>query len=351
MKLKAVLRFDLLLIYWALTTTTSAIADDLQCQSCHEQQQKDWQQSLHAHSVSPGLVGQLINYSENKIEACLRCHLPDTKNYSSFTISMLLEGHKAVDQNIHSVSCQGCHTVFGNIISEHSDNQQGNVHEIKNRDFFQSSLLCANCHQNSTLTTKGVPVTNTYREWYASEFRQNQVNCQTCHLPDGKHLFRGIHDKETVLSGLKINNDIINGIARLQVKSVAIGHAFPTYSIPRVILSIHARTTHDNPELVKIAESVIARQLKKSEDQWLEQFDTRLMPGEKHILQADISSFTEGQVVFRITVKPDAYYTETVYPELISKSDDEMVINTLSTAIKNGTNSIYILYESQADIP
>src|SRR2546428_12701679 len=64
-------------------------------------------------------------------------------------------------------------------------------------------------------------------------------------MPERRHLWRGIHDADMVRSGLTIT--AAAGAARyrpgdaaavtLRVTSTRVGHAFPTYVTPRVVLS------------------------------------------------------------------------------------------------------------------
>src|SRR5256712_8051713 len=64
-------------------------------------------------------------------------------------------------------------------------------------------------------------------------------------MPERRHLWRGIHDADMVRSGLTITaaagaaryrpGDV--AVVTLRVTSTRVGHAFPTYVTPRVILS------------------------------------------------------------------------------------------------------------------
>src|SRR5439155_802030 len=86
---------------------------------------------------------------------------------------------------------------------------------------------------------------STYAEWKASRFAREGVQCQDCHMPDRRHLWRGIHDPAMVRLGLTIvartgasryrAGDTIS--VTLSVENTRVGHAFPTYVTPRVVLS------------------------------------------------------------------------------------------------------------------
>ena len=69
-----------------------------------------------------------------------------------------------------------------------------------------SSEFCQSCHQFAPdgLALNGKLLENTYAEWKASRFAREGVQCQDCHMPDRRHLWRGIHDPAMVRSGLTI---------------------------------------------------------------------------------------------------------------------------------------------------
>lgn len=135
-------------------------------------------------------------------------------------------------------------------------------------------------------------------------------------MPDRRHLWRGIHDPEMVRSGLTITARA--GAARyrpgdaisvtLAVESTRVGHAFPTYVTPRVVLSA---------ELVDQAGEVVAGSREEQEiarqvtlDLEREIADTRLMPGKKAVLQYRRRVDRAGlRARLSVVVYPDAFYT------------------------------------------
>src|SRR5207247_1310252 len=112
---------------------------------------------------------------------------------------------------------------------------------------FLKSEFCRDCHQFTPdgFALNGKLLENTYNEWKASRFAREGVQCQDCHMPARRHRWRGIHDAEMVRSGLTISakadapryqpGDV--AVVRLRVTSTRVGHAFPTYVTPRVVLS------------------------------------------------------------------------------------------------------------------
>ena len=102
---------------------------------------------------------------------------------------------------------------------------------------FERSEFCVGCHQfPANAAINGKPLENTYGEWRASRFSAEGLTCQRCHMPGQRHLFRGIHDPATVAAGLTAQVSTSHDDARFLLTSSSIGHAFPTYTTPRVVM-------------------------------------------------------------------------------------------------------------------
>ncbi|MGH7348010.1 MAG: multiheme c-type cytochrome, partial [Candidatus Rokuibacteriota bacterium] len=151
--------------------------------------------------------------------------------------------------------------------------------------------------------------------WKASRFAREGVQCQDCHMPDRRHRWRGIHDVEMVRSGLTITAKA--GAARyrpgqtalvtLRVTSTRIGHAFPTYVTPRVVLSAELVDAAGQVVAGSRREQVIGREV--ALDLSRELFDTRLMPGKSVTLTHRIKVESSGvRARVAVVVEPDAFY-------------------------------------------
>ncbi|MBI3628436.1 MAG: cytochrome c554 and C-prime, partial [Candidatus Rokubacteria bacterium] len=72
---------------------------------------------------------------------------------------------------------------------------------------FLRSEFCASCHQFGAdgFALNGKLLENTYEEWRASPAARAGRQCQDCHMPDRRHLWRGIHDPDMVKSGVEIS--------------------------------------------------------------------------------------------------------------------------------------------------
>ena len=183
---------------------------------------------------------------------------------------------------------------------------------------FLKSEFCRGCHQFAPggLTLNGKLLENTYAEWKASRFAREGVQCQDCHMPDRRHLWRGIHDAEMVRSGLTITVTPADGrvatvshvAATLTIKSARIGHAFPTYVVPRVIVRGEQIDGAGAVVAGTRREIVIAREV--TLDLAREVRDTRLAPGGSARLAYRVPRAAGArQLRLQVIVEPDAFYT------------------------------------------
>ena len=135
-------------------------------------------------------------------------------------------------------------------------------------------------------------------------------------MPDRRHLWRGIHDPEMVRSGVTI--DASAGASRyrpgeivsvtLTLENTRIGHAFPTYVTPRVVLSVELVDQAGKVVVGSREEKVIAREV--TLDLEREVSDTRLMPGAKAVLHYRRRVERAGlRARLRVVVYPDEFYT------------------------------------------
>lgn len=135
-------------------------------------------------------------------------------------------------------------------------------------------------------------------------------------MPDRRHQWRGIHDVQMVRSGLTIiakpdaeryrPGDV--AVVRLRVTSTRVGHAFPTYVTPRVVLSAELVDADGQPVAGSRREKIIGREV--ALDLSREAFDTRLAPGRSATLEYRMKIPARGtRARVAVVVEPDAFYT------------------------------------------
>ncbi len=300
------------------------------CGTCHPAQLADWTTSVHAASMGPGVAGQLVEMLERApgdAAGCYVCHAPLAEQ-RPLAVKPGAAGewiaNPVFDPTLHrrGIVCAGCHVrAHERFAPPRRDGSTANSaprerlpHGGATRTpAFLRSEFCRDCHQFTPdgFALNGKLLQNTYEEWRVSRFARAGVQCQDCHMPDRRHLWRGIHDEATVRSGLTIAlaREPMPGrvAATLRVENTGVGHAFPTYVTPLVVLRAElidpgGRVIPDSRE-----EHVIGRQVEL--DLSRELTDTRLLPGEHATLRYRRAAGAGTRARFSVIVYPDAFYT------------------------------------------
>jgi hypothetical protein len=301
------------------------------CGSCHPAQLADWRQSVHATSMGPGVAGQLVEMQAKdpgSAVTCYACHAPLAEQAAHVVTTDGLRPNPAFDPALRArgVPCAGCHVRaherFGpprrdGTLASPAPRETLPHGGVTRTPAFLRSEFCRSCHQFAPdgLALNGKLVQDTYREWETSRFARAGVHCQDCHMPDRRHLWRGIHDPEMVRAGLTITvtaspesprrGETVT--ARLRVESTGIGHMFPTYVTPAVILRAELLDGGGAPITGSREEHVIAREVEL--DLSRELSDTRLKPGEAaELVYRRTLEAPATRLRLRVLVFPDAFY-------------------------------------------
>src|SRR5262245_27191824 len=272
------------------------------CGTCHSAQYGDWRQSTHAAASGPGVAGQLVEMWQSDPGAasgCYACHAPLAEQRPFLRTPGGFEPNPAFITSLTGQGgpCAACHVRgyqrFGpprrdGSLASRVPRSTLPHNGLTRTPAFLSAEFCRGCHQFEANgpSLEGKLLQNTYNEWRASRFAREGVVCQNCHMPDRRHRWRGIHDAEMVRSGLTISARADAeqyrpgdwATLRLALTSTRIGHAFPTYVTPRVVLRIELIDGEGRPVAGTRAERIIAREV--TLDLSREHFDTRLRPGE-----------------------------------------------------------------------
>jgi len=363
--------------YWESPQATSAVIPQWPererslhpeaCGQCHAEQFNLWKESLHAHAYSAGLVGQFPGMGDRNANDCLTCHAPlQEQRYRSAadmnnSISLRLKHAEGFNRNGHpdatplplrhtGVSCAACHVRswkrFGpppKTASGATGYQPTAVHGgFTATRGFEKSQFCASCHQFSqSMAINGKPLENTVTEWKQSTFPKRGITCQKCHMPGRRHEFRGIHDPEMVKKGLVIDLSRNRDSAILTLTSKWIGHAFPTYVTPKVI--IQADALNRNGQMLQKWEWEIVREVEYN-DGWKEVRDTRIMPGESRRFIATPLPAEAVKIRYRVTVIPDYFY-KGVYQGLLSNRLEAKAKSHIQRASHYAGTNDYLLFD------
>ncbi len=327
------------------------------CGQCHADKYQQWQTSFHAHAMSPGLVGQLLTYDTQSANDCLECHAPLAEQKAAFASARARgEGHLPAAQGLAAVgnSCAGCHVReykhFGppqrdTGVTGQSDPENPHGGVFRTADF-EKSGFCAVCHQfPQSYAINGKPLENTVAEWQASPQAAQNITCQKCHMPDRKHLWRGIHDPEMVKNGLQATFEATKDKARFSLKNTGVGHAFPTYITPKVIMHAVALDAGGRAIANTAVTHEIRREVGYAGGQWLEYSDTRLLPDE--VARLDLDWAGSKRIRMWLEVYPDDYYEKEVYGDLVegyaANSPEQSLIKQ---AIARAQKSNFTLFET-----
>lgn len=326
------------------------------CGACHPVQFEDWKTALHSKSMGPGILGQLLDFKENinEVVGCMVCHAPMDEQIDEFLEGKIPEGTAFPDKGglyKTGVSCGVCHlrkhVRYGpepgiKRPKEELPHQGFEVSEI-----FSSSRFCTPCHQfpENGYSLNGKPLENTYREWLDSPYPAEGKTCQSCHMPERRHTFRGIHDPEFTREGVKVETEVevedneVTGLVR--IINDGVGHYFPTYVTPLVVVRVYQVDRGGNPIDGSMKEGKIGRYLPL--DLSHEIFDTRVPPKGSYDLEYQRELMGKALRV-EITVYPDEFYTR-FYQSMLSRGLARRGKALIEEALRNSLSSPYILYQ------
>ena len=332
------------------------------CGRCHPAQLADWRTSLHARTMGPGVAGQLVEmHATAPADAlgCYTCHAPLAEQRPR--LRPAAARNPAYDPALaaQGLVCAACHVRaherFGpprrdGSLASAAPRSSLPHNGVTRTEAFLDSAFCRGCHQFEPggLSLNGKLLQDTYEEWKASRFAKEGVHCQDCHMPDRRHVWRGIHDRDMVRSGLTITVTpetpaTVGGAvtASLRVESTRVGHAFPTYVSPRVVL--RGELIDDRQRAVPGTQQEIVIGREVSLDLEKEMRDTRLPPGGAAELVYRSPVPAQGAALrFSVIVEPDAFYAG-FFAALLEQSPKQGAPQ-LREALRTARGSRYVVF-------
>ncbi|MBI3375424.1 MAG: hypothetical protein HY017_27205 [Betaproteobacteria bacterium] len=340
-----------------------AALDPDACGRCHVQQFSDWKTSLHAKAMGPGVLGQLIDMAPDASEehqACIRCHAPLAEQATSLSVAIARPRAAGAQVSLHEhgLTCAACHVRqherFGPPRRDGITLEAGNKAlphgGWKSNAAFEDSRFCAACHQFSEgdFALNGKLLENTYEEWKASRYAREGKSCQSCHMPERRHLWRGVHDEQMVKNGVTVTvagpfraTGMLEAV--LTIRNTGTGHRFPTYVTPKVIAEIYQTGMDGRVVPGTLRQHVIARLVEL--DLSREIADTRLAPDEETVLKyREQMDPRAAFLVYRIRVEPDAFYTE-LFNSLIAGGQAVRGRTMILDALANSRRAPFTFFE------
>mgnify|MGYP000081000506 CR=1 FL=1 len=339
------------------------------CGNCHSDQVRDWKASLHSRAIGPGVLGQLVDMNPSngdEHQDCLRCHAPLKEQAVSLVEALNRSRPDPRIRPAHEqgLTCAGCH------VREHvrygpprrdgtspTATDSGLPHGgWTASEAFEDPRFCSTCHQFSggDFKLNGKYLENTYEEWKASRHAREGRTCQSCHMPDRRHLWRGIHDKDMVKGGVTISfgaPGVEAGTVQtaLTIRNTETGHMFPTYVTPKVVAEIYQADIAGKPLSKTLRTLVIAREVES--DLSAEIADTRLAPDESATLAYSVPVHARAVFVYyRVRVEPDAFYA-VMYEGMLRSGGSARGGRMIQAALFNARRSGFTFYEGKAVLP
>lgn len=324
------------------------------CGTCHPQQLADWRTSLHAGSMGPGVTGQLVEFRRtdpDMARLCLSCHAP---------LAEQEEDPGFAEQGLVCATCHvRHHERFGPPRRDGSTESTAPPESLPHggatrTGAFLRSEFCASCHQFEPdgFALNDKLLENTYEEWKASQAARRGQQCQDCHMPDRRHLWRGIHDPEMVKSGVTITLTTDRTryrpgqslLATLTIANTGVGHHFPTYVTPRVVARAELLDASGRAVPGSAEERIIAREV--ALDLTREVFDTRIPAGERFVFRYRQRVPGPGtRLRVTVTVLPDHFYTG--FFESLLRTGAGAGEPLIREALENTRRSRFTLYEKE----
>jgi hypothetical protein len=307
------------------------------CGQCHAEQFEAWRGSLHSKAMGPGLLWQLQLMDQTQGNRCLRCHTPLAEQKALLALELGWPGvprqappaYVTPDLAHQGLVCAACHVRghqrFGPPprVKKLGDAPHGG---FVIAEAFQDSRFCAHCHQfpDDGPRIAGKLQEDTYQQWLASPYAQEgpqKRTCQDCHMPDRRHLWRGIHDAEMTRKALDVSLQLTNlGGNRYQARAVVrnsgAGHHFPTYMVAKAELQFLLQ--HADGREQWLDRHVIGWQVDTGITRELA--DTRLAAGEARTYLQNLQAPAGGdwRLALIIRIAPGEHY-ERIYRDSLTR--------------------------------
>lgn len=339
----------------AFTDLEASLAPEA-CGQCHVEQYAQWRTTLHSQAMGKGLRWQFDLMNQEESNKCMRCHAPLAEQKALVAVQkgwtnaprdsppQYVPPHLA-DSGLVCAACHlRGHRHFGPGRRANATNQPHAGFEAATA--FQDSRFCAHCHQfpDEGARLGGKLREDTYRQWLASEYAGKQ-SCQNCHMPEGKHLWRGIHDPDMLRKALSIDLKLLrlpNGQHRAEViaRNTGAGHHLPTYLVPKIYLILQLNRPGQPP--VELASDVIGWKADVAMTE--EQFDTRIPAGASRHFSHDFQgpSLSGWEVELLVRVAPREHYERMFNHYLTSLELAPGTATELKSAIAEATSTRYL---------
>ncbi|SFM45749.1 cytochrome c family protein [Methanolobus profundi] len=170
------------------------------CRQCHAIIYSDWEGTMHFNAyLDPFYLEEVKVASEDTDglvdEFCSRCHTPI--GVVSGEIPPI-DGSEMSDIAKLGVQCDFCHVVSGSNGTGNApftvtpgntkwgpfDDSRSAYHDSEYLELYTQSEYCGMCHL-VIHPVNGLVIDDTYTSWQESQYAEDEVVCQDCHMTDG----------------------------------------------------------------------------------------------------------------------------------------------------------------------
>lgn len=351
--------------------------DPAACGTCHPAQYADWKESWHALGMGPGVIGQYLDWdgtNDKLVTKCNRCHAPLNEQQLRVKVGeeWVDNPHYVPERRGEGLTCAGCH-VRSHVRHGPPSEREGLEADDSGRvgvgphggfvvhDEFQSSSFCESCHdflsKSPEEALEGKRLQETTAEWRRTPQAAEGQTCQTCHMPDGRHTFKGVHDPDFVRAGVAVEAAVdapgswlAPVEAHLTVTNTGAAHRMPTYTTPEI--KVFIEQVDESGEVIDGSRHVgsIARRVTPNLKKEL--WDTRLLPGESYTLTyGQRRRLGAAALVARVEVWPDEAYRRFYEIKLRKPENHEKGAELLREALQSSIDSRYTLWEERLPLP
>ena len=199
------------------------------CGSCHADVYADWQTTRHRAAWDNAVF--LDGLTREPLARCVHCHAPlvEQKREAGPLRGRTFAPSPSSSLLHEGVTCVVCHVRAGRVLTTRPVRPDATtpMHDVVVEPALKDPAFCASCHQFG-FTGSDALMQGTWSEWRAFADAGGQGTCQSCHMPEGRHLFRGAWDHALLRDSLVVAVDRNADGTALVMHSRGVGHHFPT---------------------------------------------------------------------------------------------------------------------------
>lgn len=312
------------------------------CGGCHQEQYSAWKNSLHSQTISAGILWQFNLLPPAEANQCLDCHAPLAEQRALIAQSLGWSNAPAskppayIPENLghQGLVCAACHVRAHERFGPEPQKVLVDDAPLPHNAFtatpeFSDSRFCSTCHQfpENGPRTKNKLREDTYAQWQASEFSrgENPMQCQSCHMPNRKHEWKGIHDATMVAQALTSTIVRDKNHVTVTLTNSGAGHHFPTYMVPKIYVRTYL--VEDKKQTL-LNEEIIGWQVDINLTD--EIADQRLASGASRQFVSNLPQQTHAEATIRVEldIAPREHYERTF--EFVLAQRDKLSPETLA---------------------